>query len=226
MAGRDISVTHEALGTVRVMRTGGCMGEIVGMAAALCKQHDTLPRGVYQDHLDDLKQLMLEGVGKPPAPLVKLTPPAWLSKAGDNLALRATATASGQHEGDRNPPALANDGQADLSRNEARWLSPAEVPNWIELNWPEPQTISAARVISGFCPNSGHVYAPVEAFVFQVPEGESWCDVAGASATDNGAIDWHQRFEPVTTTRIRLQVNRTSGDISRIWEIELYHPRD
>ena len=38
MAGRDISVTHEALGAVRVMRTGGCMGEIVGMAASLCKR--------------------------------------------------------------------------------------------------------------------------------------------------------------------------------------------
>ncbi len=40
MAGRDISVKHDALGAVRVMRTGGCMGEIVGMAASLCKKHD------------------------------------------------------------------------------------------------------------------------------------------------------------------------------------------
>ncbi len=47
MAGRDISVTHEALGPVRVMRTCGCMGEVVGMAASLCKQHDCNPRGVY-----------------------------------------------------------------------------------------------------------------------------------------------------------------------------------
>jgi hypothetical protein len=53
MAGRDISVTHEALGPVRVMRTCGCMGEIVGMAASLCKQHDCTPRAVYQQHLDD-----------------------------------------------------------------------------------------------------------------------------------------------------------------------------
>ena len=30
MAGRNISVTHEALGAVRVMKTTGCMGEIVG----------------------------------------------------------------------------------------------------------------------------------------------------------------------------------------------------
>ena len=64
MAGRDISVTHEALGAVRVMRTCGAMGEIVGMAAALCKQHDTQPRGVYQNHLAELKLLMQRGVGK------------------------------------------------------------------------------------------------------------------------------------------------------------------
>ncbi len=64
MAGRDISVTHVALGTVRVMRTGGMMGEVVGMAATLCKRHDTTPRGVYQDHLDALKALMKRGVGK------------------------------------------------------------------------------------------------------------------------------------------------------------------
>jgi len=62
MAGRDISVTHVALGTVRVMRTCGMMGEVVGMAASLCKQHDTTPRGVYENHLDELKQLAKKGI--------------------------------------------------------------------------------------------------------------------------------------------------------------------
>jgi hypothetical protein len=64
MAGRDISVTHEALGAVRVMRTCGCMGEIVGMAASLCKKHGTDPHGVYKDHLSELKDLMTSGAGK------------------------------------------------------------------------------------------------------------------------------------------------------------------
>ncbi|MCX6873325.1 MAG: FAD-dependent oxidoreductase [Verrucomicrobia bacterium] len=67
MAGRDMSTKHDALGAVRVMRTGGCMGEIVGMAASLCKQHDTSPRGIYQNHLGELQDLMRRGVGKPPA---------------------------------------------------------------------------------------------------------------------------------------------------------------
>jgi len=64
MAGRNISVTHVALGTVRVMRTTGMMGEVVGMAAFLCKQHKTTPRGVYEKYQDGLKILMKKGVGK------------------------------------------------------------------------------------------------------------------------------------------------------------------
>lgn len=64
MAGRNISVTHVALGTVRVMRTGGMMGEVVGMAASICREHNVLPRSVYQSYLPQLKNLMLKGVGK------------------------------------------------------------------------------------------------------------------------------------------------------------------
>ena len=68
MAGRNISVTHVALGTVRVMRTGGMMGEVVGMAASICREHDVLPRGVYENHLPQLKSLMTQGVGVPGFP--------------------------------------------------------------------------------------------------------------------------------------------------------------
>jgi hypothetical protein len=64
MAGRNISVTHVALGTVRVMRTGGMMGEVVGMAASVCMTNNALPRDVYQKYLEDLKRLMSEGVPK------------------------------------------------------------------------------------------------------------------------------------------------------------------
>ena len=54
MAGRHISVTHVALGTVRVMRTLGMLGEVVGMAAKTCMEHGCLPREVYTHHLDEL----------------------------------------------------------------------------------------------------------------------------------------------------------------------------
>lgn len=57
MAGRNISVNHEALGTVRVMRTCGMMGEIVGKAASICVKQDVMPRDVYTSYLEDLKEL-------------------------------------------------------------------------------------------------------------------------------------------------------------------------
>ncbi len=63
MAGRHISVTHVALGTTRVMRTTGMMGEVVGMAASLCRKYGIEPRGVYRYHLEELKELMRKGVG-------------------------------------------------------------------------------------------------------------------------------------------------------------------
>ena len=58
MAGRCVSVTHEALGTVRVMKTCGMMGEVVGRAASICIKRDCLPRDVYKSYLDDLIELI------------------------------------------------------------------------------------------------------------------------------------------------------------------------
>lgn len=68
MAGRNISVTHVVLGTTRVMRTTGMQGEVVGMAASLCKKHSVLPRGVYHSYLPELKALMQKGIGKQNVP--------------------------------------------------------------------------------------------------------------------------------------------------------------
>jgi hypothetical protein len=58
MAGRCISVNHEALGTVRVMRTCGMMGEVVGKAAYLCVLRHSTPRNVYDSYLPDLIDLL------------------------------------------------------------------------------------------------------------------------------------------------------------------------
>ncbi len=58
MAGRCISVTHEALGTVRVMKTCGMMGEVVGKAASVCRLNACSPRDVYERYLEDLLSLL------------------------------------------------------------------------------------------------------------------------------------------------------------------------
>ena len=68
MAGRDISCTHVAMGSVRVMRTCGMMGEVVGLAAAVCNRHSSLPRSVYTDYFQELVPLMRQGAGRPGLP--------------------------------------------------------------------------------------------------------------------------------------------------------------
>jgi len=65
MAGRNISVTHVALGTVRVQRTTGMAGEVIGMAASVCANQDCLPRDVYEKYFSDLDVLMNVGTGNP-----------------------------------------------------------------------------------------------------------------------------------------------------------------
>lgn len=65
LAGRCISVTHEALGTVRVMRTCGMMGEVVGKAASIAAREGTGPRGVYEQHWEEMHELLqLPGVAR------------------------------------------------------------------------------------------------------------------------------------------------------------------
>jgi hypothetical protein len=63
MAGRNISVTKTGLGPVRVMRTCGMMGEVVGKAAAICVNGKVAPREVYEAHFPEL-QNMLSQPGK------------------------------------------------------------------------------------------------------------------------------------------------------------------
>lgn len=63
MAGRDISVTHVALGTTRLMRTHGMMGEVVGLAASVCRANGCRPRDVYARHFGSLKAKMEKGAG-------------------------------------------------------------------------------------------------------------------------------------------------------------------
>ena len=69
MAGRCISVTHEALGTDRVMKTCGMMGEVVGKAASVAIKHGTTPMGVYEKHWAEMDELLkLPGKARRKAP--------------------------------------------------------------------------------------------------------------------------------------------------------------
>lgn len=58
-AGRNISASHVAFGTTRVMATCAVMGEAAGTAAALCAAKGVPPRAVYRSHLHELQQTLL-----------------------------------------------------------------------------------------------------------------------------------------------------------------------
>lgn len=84
-AGRNISATHVAFGTTRVMATCAVLGEAAGSGAALAVKHGTTPRGVYERHLKELQQTML----RQDASIVGLK-----NEDEADLARRAAVTAS------------------------------------------------------------------------------------------------------------------------------------
>ena len=226
MAGRNISVTHIALGTVRVMRTLGMVGEVVGMAASVCKRHDVDPRQVYTDHLDELKELMTRGVSKLPipAPPAPPAPPKWLKAAGPNLARAAEVAVSGYYNAKQYPASHVNDGRVTYTDNALRWVSDTESPATVEFTWSKPQKIGAARIVTGQAGGKEGPTTPIANFVLQYHDGAAYRDIEASKAEENQSADWHVRFPAVTTDRLRLVVTRTPGNLARIWEFEVYGP--
>lgn len=87
MAGRCCSVSHIGLGTVRVESTLATLGQTTGAAAALCKKYDTTPRGIYENHIKELQQLLIRH---------DLTIPAVDNEDENDLARTASVTADSQ----------------------------------------------------------------------------------------------------------------------------------
>lgn len=86
MAGRCVSVTHEALGTVRVMKTCGMMGEVVGKAASICIGNNCPPSAVYDRYWPEMDKLL------------QLPGKAHRSKLGDEFTIPADSLAlAGPH---------------------------------------------------------------------------------------------------------------------------------
>ncbi len=60
-AGRNISMTHMAMSSIRVMATCSLLGEAVGKAASLAVKNGCTPHGVYLHHTKKLQGLLLDG---------------------------------------------------------------------------------------------------------------------------------------------------------------------
>ena len=230
MAGRDISVTHVALGTIRVMNTCGMMGEVVGMAAAICKERQTTPRGVYKNYLDELKKRMQKGVSKTPIPAPRAPQasanvpktPTWIKTAGANLARKAKVTVSSSLDSAKYKASNINDGKIAFGMDD-RWVSNSNFPHTVELSWDASQTISAVRIVTGW-KSGARIIGMLADFSLQYHDGGAWKDIPGAKAKGNKLPDWTAKFKPVKTKRLRLTITAALKNLARIWEMEAYNP--
>ncbi len=59
-AGRNISVTHSAMSSTRVMATCAILGQAVGTAAQIAHKYGLNPRGVYKERIHELQQELLK----------------------------------------------------------------------------------------------------------------------------------------------------------------------
>ena len=58
-AGRNVSVSHMALSSTRIIATCCMMGQAAGTAAAMCADKDVSPRKIYQKHIKELQEQLL-----------------------------------------------------------------------------------------------------------------------------------------------------------------------
>lgn len=58
-AGRNISATHAAMSSTRVMMTCAVLGQAIGEAASLSVEYNTTPQGVYDLHIEELQQNLM-----------------------------------------------------------------------------------------------------------------------------------------------------------------------
>jgi len=63
VAGKHISVTYVASTSTKFMGNGAQHGVAVAAAASLCKKHQTTPRGLYENHLEELRALVTHLTG-------------------------------------------------------------------------------------------------------------------------------------------------------------------
>jgi len=124
-AGRNISVTHAALSSTRVMATCAVIGQAAGAGAALAVNHDCVPANVYPDHIGQLQQLLMEDDCYLPG----------LPREVGALSRRAAGPTDALHNGhDRPIGEAANAWQGGVGDE-------------LTLTWTEPVDVAAARFV-------------------------------------------------------------------------------
>ena len=65
LGGRHVSTSHVAFGAVRVQRTLGVLGEVIGMAATICAKEKCYPRDIYPSRWKEMQAMFDPGVPAP-----------------------------------------------------------------------------------------------------------------------------------------------------------------
>ncbi|HOA75694.1 MAG TPA: FAD-dependent oxidoreductase [Phycisphaerae bacterium] len=228
-AGRNISASHVAFGSTRVMATGGVMGQAVGTAAAMCVQGKVLPSALARDGIAELQQLLL----KHDAYIIGAS-----NSDSSDLARKADVRASS--ETPNGAAALVINGvHRGVGSTTNRWISdPAQpLPQWIELRFGGPTRIGEVHLVFDTGLNrpltlshSDHYTSrmiksaqpeTVRDYDLQVLDGESVRTVA--EVRGNYQRKRIHRFDATTASGLRLVVKSTNGDKSaRVFEIRAY----
>lgn len=130
MAGRNISVTHMALSSTRVMATCAILGQAVGTAAALAVKHNTNPRGVGQKHITELQQTLMDQDCYLP----------WHSRAISDISKAAKLTASNDNQVEE----LRTGVDRSLDKSDNAWL--AGKKDWAQYSFDGDTQLTEARI--------------------------------------------------------------------------------
>jgi len=129
-AGRNISVTHAAMSATRVMATCAILGQAVGTAAAIAIKNGLIPRGVYENKITELQQILMEDDCYLP----------WKRRDIPELTKKARLTAS---EGDPEP--LRNGIDRPVGKEDNGWTG--SIGSWVQYTFGEPEKIREMRFI-------------------------------------------------------------------------------
>lgn len=229
MAGRNISATHVAFTSARVMATCAVIGQAVGTAAAQCVERGILPRELASapQQLTRLRQSLIRD-----DQTIK-------GVAGNDLedhAKRAKVTASSEIGPAK--AALVQDGFLrdipDAKGNPVEFHHWAgEMPGWIQLDWDRPQRLREVQITfdTGF-PRELILSAQDSAIINTVraPQPETVRDYsviadgkAIATVTKNHQRVNRLRFDAVEAKSIRVAITATNGlEQARVFEIRCY----
>lgn len=228
-AGRNISATHVAFGSTRVMGTCSVMGQAAGTAAALCIRHRCTPRELGREAIEELQQLLL----KQDAYIIGVS-----NSDPYDIARTAEVRASSEVRG-YEATNVINGVSRSVYECKNQWASdPTQpLPQWLELHFREPKRLREIHLTFDTGLNRELTLSAVDSVNRRIivgPQPETVRDYEVQVLYGDGAKTVvkvegnYQRkrvhqFEPQLATGIRLIVHATNGDKSaRIFEVRVY----